>query len=175
MATVRIAEEFRPYSIAGSAGVGIGLWIGVALLALDGVRRWAPAAHEQGRRIGAQALGVAALAALVVVSTDAGPSVTGIDHDSPEVGAVAEATDGPVVVELEEDGDLPYGLRVVAGLEHRGRTVAVRGAQDAHVADRQRRAPAEGTRIWFSPEPVPSSCRSIGVHRGVHACLDAPG
>lgn len=175
VATLRIAGELRPYSIAGAAGVGLALWIGVALLVLDGVRRWAPDGGAGWRRTGAQGLGVAALVALAAVSTDVGPGVSGIDHDAPEVVAVARATDGPVVVVLEEDGDLPYGLRVVASLEHRGRTVAVRGAQDAHVSDRQRRAPAEGTRIWFSREPLPLTCVDVGEHRGVHACLDGPG
>ena len=180
-ATLRIRHEFRPYLVAGSAGVGLALWLGVGLVALHALRRapWLTALPAPRRRT-IRLVGTAALAlgAVVAVAGFAG-SIPGYRYeqrgDAATVRRVADAVgDDGAVIQLPGTGALQPGLALTARLQQDGVRVAARGRFRAHFSDLQRGASARGAAVdlWVIPpgSPIPEGCADLGTFQGSRIC-----
>jgi hypothetical protein len=169
-------HEFRSYLVAGSSGVGIALWLGVALTAVAVVRTLAARRGLDRRRLRLAGLaGTVALAVAVGSSTStdleaaAGPPM----RPHPTVATLRDlAPTGTFLVVADDSAELTAVQELVEELERQGRRVAVRGRHVARFADRQREATPTGPEVRLVGEAeVAPSCSPAGSFAGLVACL----
>lgn len=180
-ATIKIRHEFRPYLVAGGAGVGLALWLGVGLVAVQAARtspwiRHLSASRRTTVRTGATA--VVAIGALVAVAGYAG-SIQGFPYERPGDTAtearVAAAVDGrSAQIHVDGIAALQPAMTLTARLEERGTRLAVRGRYRSHFSDLQRNASDDGrTEIWVVPVDgtAPDGCTAKGPYQGAQVCV----
>lgn len=181
-AALKVRHEFRPYLVAGAAGVGLALWIGVGLVGLQALRTspWfrnlSAGQRTTARRTGAVAV---VLGSLVAVATFAG-SIQGYRFERPGDGAtearvVAAIGDQPAQIRIDGVAALQPAMTLTARLEEQGTRLAVRGRYRSHFSDLQRSAPVgpPATEVWVVPpdRPAPEGCTAAGTYQGAEVCV----
>jgi hypothetical protein len=184
VATEHVRHEFRPYLIASAAGVGLALWVGVALVALHAVRTasWTRSLVAS-RRVVLRRVGTVALALGSLVAIAGQPArFVGYAFEAPGDAAtrdrVATALDGEgAVVRVPTIAALRPALALTAELEREGTPLAVRGRFRAHFSDLQRQASADDATLdlWVVPPgtQAPDSCTDLGRFQGAEVCTTA--
>lgn len=181
VATEHVRHEFRPYLVASAAGVGLALWVGVALAALHAVRTspWTRSLAAP-RRVVLRRVGTVAvvLGSLVVIAGQPA-SLAGYAFEEPGDAAtldrVETALDGEdALLRIPSLGALRPALALTAELERDGTHVAVRGRFRAHASDLQRQISADDATIdlWVVPpgDDAPDSCTDLGEFQGAEIC-----
>lgn len=174
VAAARGRHEFRPYLIAGGAGVGIVLWLVAALL----VTRWLrprlrlhrPVPRLVAMTVGCMAVGFLALS----LPVDRFPGLPlSIDHRSSAIARI-QRLDPASGVELRVDDVrlLNAQQRLVLALEHAGVRVGVHGRYGSRFSDRQRRHRGGREIVWSPADSSrPASCRPLGPFADGSLCL----
>lgn len=174
---LRARSEFRPYLIAGASGIGLVLWLGVALAGTNAARRIVRPHLRNERKLDLLRLVAVPLAAVVIASSLAtrisSPTIP-FDYDTPGVTALAEAApEGSFVVEADSLGSLFTTQLVVASLERRGRTIAVDGRYGHRFSDRNRGREGDARRLYLdTPDGLAARrCRPLGPVQELTLCL----
>lgn len=167
---IRARDEFRPYLIAASAGVGGVLWL-VAALQIQVVlvqRLRASTTHLARQTI----RGAVALSLMVPLWLFMRAPLEGVTLDlrSADGASQAIAQSLPtrhVRVQVDRIGTMAESQRLVAALERDGMSVTVEGREVAHFSDRQRRTDPEAVRIVVTPvNEVPPSIEPLAMVEG---------
>lgn len=162
---IRARSEFRPYLIAVSAGVGIGLWLVAALLAQRVCLTRLASVTTAGRSAIKAGLTVALTVplALFLRAPLEGfqPQLAPSESAGRQIAGAVES--GHVRLTVDRIGTLLASQQLVAALERDGITVTVEGREVAHFSDRQRQPDTEAISIEVqaADEPVPEGARLI--------------
>jgi hypothetical protein len=182
VAAVRGTDQWRTYIVAPAAGVGLVLWLAVALAGTHALAAWAGPRLAPSARSGARiAVSVTAVAFLAFGPTQ---GVTAFRRQGDlaaerrvEERIVADTAGQRLELRL---GAAPYtrvAEYLVSRLVHRDRNVAYRGSERAHYSDDQRLRPTDGARVLFLGPPggAPRACAPLGRYDGIDVCLtDGP-
>lgn len=177
LAALRVRHEFRPYLIVSAAGVGLVLWIAVALSVAAAMSRLA-ATRPAGRPL----IWCTAATAVVVASAIALPR---FDHqiengapmpDDPSAIARIRAVAPEGRVRFDVSGTwptVPSVMSLTLELKRAGVDVAVRGRLDEQFGDAERDAPWSGALLVVRPigSPPPSRCRDVTTYSTVAICV----
>ncbi|MCU1496972.1 MAG: Dolichyl-phosphate-mannose-protein mannosyltransferase [Acidimicrobiales bacterium] len=176
VAAFRIRHEFRYYLIAGASGVGIVLWLGLALTIAELVRRAA-----KGRPSHLHTLRTAGAVASVVVASAVGMTLPRTLVTVPETvtdeavitGLLEAVPTGTFVIDANEAGQLVTLQMIVAHLDQHGRRVQVRGLLIGRFSDRQRNLSHGRHQLWLAAAGgAGSGCRDLGVFNGFTVCVE---
>lgn len=174
---VHLRSEYRPYLIAGASGVGLALWIGVALWAIELLSERGRSLPRWGSRgAAALSLGLLLIAAAAIPRMDqtveAGSPMPGDRAAVERIRSVA--TDDQVRFRLDRPWPIVLpSVTLTWELERSGLRVAVRGVAATHMGDAQRNAPWRGTRLVLHPigTPPPAGCEPVTDYRTLSVCV----
>lgn len=164
---LQVRDELRLYVLATAQGVGLALWLGVALAGRDLVAARVPSLRATP--IVGGAVAAVLLATALVLPGEQRHGVWVAPLDDPAIDALeASVPEGTFVVDLRPPQPASFTLDLVIALEERGRRVAVVGPYVAFFSDRQRRATPEGTPIAvLRPDDVDDhDCQPVGRYLG---------
>lgn len=174
VATLQIHDEFRPYLVVGSAGVGLTLWLGVTLGGLGWVR--ARVTAPLARRIPEVSMGVFMLvAAIALPRLDWRIEGASLPPRAPSTfrSLLAETDGAPVTLRTNAARLLDTYYTFTWELEQRDIPVSVRGPWSYRFSDRQRRLPFRGREVLLRDPAAPSrrDCTDVGRYRSVVICV----
>jgi len=177
VATLQLRDEFRPYLVAGSAGVGLTLWLGIATGALGWVRARGPAPISRW-------IPEASVAVLLLVAALAYPRLDWRIEGAPLPprapstfrSLLAETGGSPVMLRTNSARLLGTYYTFTWELEQRDIPVSVRGPWSYRFSDRQRRLPFAGREVLLRDPAAPprDDCNDVGHYRSVVVCVRDP-
>lgn len=189
VAALAVRHEYRAYLVSAAAGVGLELWVAVAVAAVEAVHPRLVAAWPVGRGwrrfvpapSAAMALAGLALVLLVPTVSTSVATMAPPDASDPTVATAlsrlaADGQDHVVVRDVRHRQFLQESLQLVWDLQRNGVAVATEGPYGDHYGDWSHRTEARGPVLELEPRdrPMPPRCERLGPYQRFELCRFAP-